>query len=223
LGLASGDQNAGRADPRAAPYVWVTWVAQLMAGAACQWRYWFQARHFLNERATTFGDPTWHLKHSRLVTELEQDLRAEGLDPEIESEFTLALDEKGAQLAGRIDCLVDDPNTRTATVYECKTADPRPKDQIQVLLYMNVLTKRPRFRDKGIRGELVYPGQRHQIRAFPEAFDQEVDFWLRLLMSDTPPRKVPGSDCRFCPITRVDCPERYEPTDGTTWTELEPG
>lgn len=181
-----------------------------MAGAACQWRYWFMAQNQLRAKATSFDDASWHLNHARLLTELERELRALGLEPEIESPFSMPLDKKGAALAGQMDCLVVDPKSGIATVYDCKTGSAKPQHKLQVLVYMHTLTKRLRFRNLGLRGSIVYPDRREDILRFPDGFADNFDFWVQLLLSDVPPRRVPGSDCRFCPITTEDCVERVE-------------
>jgi hypothetical protein len=199
-----------QAIPRRAPYIHAKWMAELMAGAPCQWRYWFLVHNQLQERATEFDDPAWHMKHSRLLTELEQELRAKGLEPEIESEFTMPLNKFGAALAGRMDCLVVDPAAQVATVRDCKTGSPKAADKLQVLVYMHTLTKRLRFRDLGLRGEVVYPDHREEIARFPVGFAEDFDFWIHLLLAEKPPRKVPGQECRFCPISSNDCPDRVE-------------
>jgi hypothetical protein len=168
------------------------------------------AHNQLRQRSAEFDDPSWHLDHSRLLTELERDLRERGLEPEIESPFSMPLDKKGAALAGQMDCLVVDPTTRLATVYDCKTRRPKPQHKLQVLVYMHTLTKRLRFRDLGLRGSVVYPDRRDEIPRFPEGFASDFDFWVKLLLSEEPPRRVPGPDCRFCQITVEDCSERVE-------------
>jgi hypothetical protein len=185
-----------------------------MSGANCQWRYWFQAHHYLNEKARVFDDPAWIMRHSRMLTQLEQELHARGIETEVEYEVGLPVGKEGGRVSGRLDCLGYEEAAETFTVYECKTVAKKQKHALQVLLYMHLLSKGPRFRDKGIRGMLVYESEREELRALPDGFGSEVDFWLQLLTSATPPRKVPGSDCRYCPIASVDCPERQEfPSD----------
>jgi len=205
--------DSRKAKPRESPFIWVTWLADLMAGARCQWRYWFLTHNQLKEKANEFDDPTFQIRHSRLVTELEQELRDQGLNPEIEYEVRVPLDKRGAELKGSIDCLTDDETSQIATVWECKTVEKKQKHALQTWLYMYLLTKRARFRDKGIRGMVVYPRERLPHRSIPDDFPSQVDFFEQLLVADRPPRKVPGSDCRFCPISLVDCPERQEHSD----------
>lgn len=208
VGPSEPDVDCGEATPRPAPFVWATWLVELMAGARCQWRYWFLAHFKLEQKAGGFDDPSWQMRHSRMLTELEQELRDRGLNPEVEYVMSLPIGKQGAQLAGAIDCLTDDEANRVATMYECKTGAKKQKHTLQTWLYMHMLTRKARFRDKGIRGSLVYGTEREEYRGIPEDFGSHVEFHQQLLVSDRPPRKSPGPECRFCPITTVDCPER---------------
>jgi hypothetical protein len=221
LGEPGPDQLS--ATPRGAPYVWATWLVDLMAGARCQWRYWFLSHFKLREKARVFDDPSWQVRHTRMLTELERELQDQGLQPEIEYAITLPIGKQGAQLAGSIDCLTDDDVSQTATVYECKTGAKKQKHTIQTWLYMNMLTRRARFRDKGIRGSVVYGTEREEHRGIPDDFGSHVEFYEQLLVSDRPPRKSPGAECRFCPITAIDCPDRQTDFDYDLLDEGEGG
>lgn len=201
------------ATPRAAAYVWVTWLADVMTGVSCEWRYWFQAHNKLNESARVFDDPKWHLNHTALLSQLEEELTDQGMELDIEYEIKHPIDRKGSMLAGKTDCLSVDPHSN-ATVYDAKTGKPKPSHQVQVMLYIWCLSKRPRFRGMGLRGELVYPDHRESIRGLPEGFDDKVLHWLKKLTKEESPRKAPGQDCRYCPVTQLDCPERVEWVEG---------
>jgi hypothetical protein len=200
----------GMATARKAPYVWMTWLAEAMSDPECSWRYWFLSRYQLNEKAQTFDDPAWAMRHGRLVAELDRELMEAGLDPELNYELTVPLDKRGALLVGRIDLLVVDQARRVATVYEAKTGKPKGSHAMQTMLYMYCLTTRPRFRDLGIRGVLVYPDRREDIPGVPSDLPEHFEFYVSQFLSDRPPRKGPGRACRFCPVTAGDCPERVE-------------
>src|SRR5207249_2027188 len=122
-----------------------------------------------------------------------------------EYELSVPIGKTGAKLNGRIDCLTYDEDRGVATVYECKTGAPKNRDRIQTQLYMYFLTRRPRFRQVGLRGVLVYPNDRVPIRGFPEDFPNNTEYFLGLLAGEAQPRRSPGFDCRDCPITSVDC------------------
>lgn len=200
------------ATPRTSPYIHVSWLARVMDGDPCHWQRWFLAHNKLESRAKEFDASEWTVRHTRLLTDLDNELRSAGLDPEIEYELSVPIGTTGAQLSGRIDCLTVDENRGLTTVYECKTGTPKNRDRIQTMLYMYFLTRRPRFRGLGMLGVLVYPDQREEVRGFPADFPENAEFFLGLLAGDPSPRRSPGIDCRDCPITLVDCPDRIDET-----------
>jgi CRISPR/Cas system-associated exonuclease Cas4 (RecB family) len=214
LGLFRGGQvQTPRGDPipaveRREPYVYITWLAKVMDGAACQWSYAFQIGHLLKTRAHEFINPEWNVAHTRALVELENEIRGKGLAPEVEYELSIQVD--NAKVAGKIDCLVVDDDNRVVTVYEVKTGSPKSRDKLQTQLYMYFLAQRGRtYREYGLRGMLVYPDRREPVDGVPEHFGDDVKFFLDLLIDGTP-RKRPGSNCRDCKIHAVDCPERLE-------------
>jgi hypothetical protein len=202
--------QAVAAVPRPSPYINVSWLARIMAGDPCHWQRWFLVYNRLTTRAREFDGSEWTVRHTRLLTDLSNEILAAHLTPDVEYELSIPIGKSGAQLHGRIDCLVVDEQAQLATVYECKTGDPKNRDRIQTMLYMHFLLQRPRFRGLGMKGVLVYPDHRDTVERFPSDFADNVKFFLDLLLAETPPRKSPGFECRDCSITKVDCPERVE-------------
>ncbi|MGH2966206.1 MAG: PD-(D/E)XK nuclease family protein [Solirubrobacterales bacterium] len=175
--------------------------------------YAFQIGHLLKTRAFEFNNPEWNVAHTRALVELENEVRGQGLVPDVEYELSVQVG--NATMAGKIDCLVVDHDRRLVTVYEVKTGSPKSRDKLQTQLYMYFLAERGRtYREYGLRGVLVYPDHRELVDGVPEHFGDDVQFFLDLLI-DGSPRKRPGSDCRDCKIHVVDCAERVEvPSDG---------
>jgi PD-(D/E)XK nuclease superfamily len=118
----------------------------------------------------------------------------------------------GVTLAGKPDIVALDDTT--ATVVDCKTGRPKISDQIQVQIYMYVLPICfPRLALYGVHGRVVYPDHQVEIAATAadEHFGKHLDYFLELIASDSPPMSAASpSECRFCDITRDDCPERVE-------------
>lgn len=210
------------ATPRSAPYIWVTWLARVMAGSvACHWQYWFQAHHKLSQRQHANFDVTaWTVAHSRLLTELRQELRNQGYFPRAEVPFSvdlpiplsssvddvpLTLD---VRVAGKIDCLVETDDE--VVVFDCKTGAPREADRVQVMIYMHALRQYPQFVERPMRGVVVYPDQRVPVDAPTEVFADHLTYFVRLLVTEEPALREPGPDCRFCSLTALDCDERVE-------------
>lgn len=97
---------------------------------------------------------------------------------------------------------------------DVKTGKPKDSHVVQVLLYLWMLPLAiPVFRDKQLRGRLVYPNGTQEISAalLTDDFVTRASVLIRLLGARTPGRKVPSvAECRFCPISAADCPERIE-------------
>lgn len=199
--------------PRGKPYVWATWLSRVMTGnVSCQWQYWFLARHKLTEeQPATFDSVGWQIRHTRLLTEVRQELMATGVRPNTEFAFQFRVPGCDALINGKIDCLAVDG--RTVTVYDCKTGKPRTSDRAQVMIYMFALSTYPRFAKKRIRGVVVYRQRRIDIPCLPEDFADQISYFTELLVSDGPAVKGPGRDCRFCRITSADCPDRRDMED----------
>ena len=86
--------------------------------------------------------------------------------------------------------------------------------QIQVMIYQHALPLAlPQYRNAKIGGEVVYPDHTERVPrgTLPNQFIEEVGSLIRRLASDVPPKRVPNAtECRFCGITSIDCPDRLE-------------
>ena len=60
--------------PRESPYVWVTWLARLLAGeASCEWASWFRSHHQdWAKPPTDFDSTQWMLDHTALVNQARE-------------------------------------------------------------------------------------------------------------------------------------------------------
>ena len=70
-----------------------------------------------------------------------------------------------------------------------------------------------RYKGLEFRGQAAYTD--HMVEIPPEAVDQlfvrSLSALVQRLGRDGPARRVPSAgECRFCDITRADCPERIE-------------
>jgi len=198
--------------PRSEPYVWVTWMAEVMSGDVdCQWRAWFRSHYRLRHEAEREGGDlaAWRATHTRALSELTRTLASNGLPAQNEYAFKQRLPwHREGIIAGKMDCLVDDEDT--VTVYECKTGMRKSRDHLQVMLYMWALAQEPRFAGKRMRGFLVYEDDQVEVQPYGNFIDDLTHFSGVLCGGDEAPR-VPGYDCRFCPVSDDDCAERQEP------------
>ena len=84
----------------------------------------------------------------------------------------------------------------------------------QVMLYMYAVPN-ALGRHGGIpfTGSVVYPGHSVEMPAtvVDTGFVENMGRLVRRLASKVPARRVPSAaECRYCPITSADCPERMD-------------
>jgi CRISPR/Cas system-associated exonuclease Cas4 (RecB family) len=151
-----------------------------------------------------------HLEHSRLVQAVVREWTQPGVSVETESFVAGRVPPNASLLVGSIDILVQGTSSST-TLIECKTGSHHLSDRLQVLIYMYLWQES--HQTPPVRGLIAYPGSRLEIASLPGDFEGELVKSMAILADSQPPEKAPGIDCRFCPITRVDCPERFEESD----------
>lgn len=203
--------------PRDSTYIWVTWLAKLIAGeVSCDWSIWYRARFEGYTRAPSdFQLAVWTAEHNALLTNTRDERRAQGHDVFVEAQnnFKLQVTER-TLLAGKAD-LVTLSRSGVNTVYDFKTGSPRKSDVIQVMLYMLCLPYgSDRHKGRTFDGCVVYKdGSRTPIpaSATDPSFRKLVRLAVnRLDVAAPPPRAPSSSECRFCDLTLEDCPERLE-------------
>ncbi len=202
------------ATPRQEPYVWVTWISKLLAGESqCEWAAWFRAHHQYERLSSDFDVASWTAEHTALVRDRVASLKADGYDVWVENQNAFRLrGEHGITLAGKPDIIAarDDE----LAVIDCKTGTPRVSDQLQVMVYMIVLPHAiERFRGRVLDGEVCYRQERILIEPFK--ITPQLKDLLRRTMHQVggaaPLERVPShGECRWCDISRRDCPQRIE-------------
>lgn len=202
------------AEPRKSPFIWATWLSKVMSGDGdCQWGAWFQTHNQLGKQQP--DDPAlsaWMVDHTRMVTQLQKDLRFGGLKPLPGMDVAIPNLPYGAVVKGKLDCLTNEDSL--ATVYDCKTGRQKNADTVQVQIYMLALSRMSAFAQKTIRGVVVYKEDRLDVPPISDSFIENFNYFVDLLAGDEEPMKVPSkNDCRFCKITRNDCEERFEGGD----------
>lgn len=200
--------------PRVAPYVWVTWVARLLAGDAhCAWAAWFRAHYTHDRLSSHFDAAKWASEHTAMVHEQAEALRQSAFSVSLEDQNTFRFQgQLGVTLGGKPDIVAwRDGEVR---VIECKTGQPRHADTIQVMIYMLVLPHaQPVWRGRALSGRVRYQATSVDVPA--AALDSDFRSRFREMMAqvggDTTLERVPSiNECRFCDIGRRDCPERLE-------------
>ena len=203
---------------RDGPYFWVTWLTKLLAGEnSCEWAGWFRARHESGSWQQAPGDfdrAGWQMAHTALVNEARE--RWEELDHTVSTERQNHFSLKGysGTLGGQPDLVARKGNT--GTIIDAKTGRDSASHIVQVMLYMYAVPRAiGKHRDVVFDGQVAYTDHVVDIpaSAVDDSFVERLSQLIVRLASETPPRRVPSAgECRFCPITAADCPER-EDTD----------
>ena len=199
---------------RVAPYVWVTWIARLLAGDAhCAWAAWFRAHHTYDRLSSGFDAAKWASEHTAMVREQAETLRQTSYAVSVEEQNTFRLQgQQGVTLGGKPDIVAW--RNGEVRVIECKTGQPHHADTVQVMIYMLVLPHaQPVWRGRTMSGCVRYQNDTVEVPA--EALDSGFRARFREMMAqvggDTALTRVPSfNECRFCDIGQIDCPERVE-------------
>lgn len=202
------------ATPRNGSYTWVTWITGLLAtDDQCRYAAWFKS-HFRYEKVgRTDGTlAKWKAEHGAMVTARVASLIADRWTVFTEAQNKFSLKGKVAILAGTPDIVA--VRDGAALVVDCKSGQPKDKDFWQVCIYMLVVPLvHPAVKDKRLVGEVQY--QTHSLIVQPEEFTlaqrEQITEQIRETGGSTQPARVPSfHECRFCDISKQDCPERIE-------------
>ena len=205
------------------PYIWATWLARLLAGEAhCDWAGWFRSHYQDWVKPTSdFDSARWMMDHTALVKEARESREALGYQVFTEDQNSFTLRGKSATLAGKPDLIAVKGND--LVIVDAKTGRPNPAHSAQVMIYQYALPKAlEQYRGIEFRGHVIYPDGNIQIpvSGLDRKFIDRLGALIRRLADENPARRVPSaSECRWCDITREDCPERVEEieaTEGTT-------
>ncbi|RMD59515.1 hypothetical protein D6833_11325 [Candidatus Parcubacteria bacterium] len=198
--------------PRPRPFVWVSWVAKLLAGEThCAWAAWFKAHYTYPKLPSDFDVAQWTASHTVLVREQVTALLAEGYQVHVEAQNHFTIPGKsGIVLSGKPDIVARREDQ--ALVIDCKTGEPRLSDQLQVLIYLLVLPyTRPQYRSLTWAGRVQY---RHMaVDMAASQIDEQFRAVFRQTMHQvggaTALGRVPSDgECRWCDIGPEVCPER---------------
>ena len=204
------------------PYLHATWIPRYLTGdKSCLWACWFKANYQGYDRMPSdFDVARWTMEHTDLLNRLIADLEEQGCELFIEHQngFRVESSRTGAVISGRVDLMARFPDGR-AVVYDVKTGQEAASHIAQVQLYMYLLpksdlTKWREIPEGSLHGAVVYPGGRQvdiPAESVDDAFEASVADFMQKMTAPVPPRRVPsGPECRFCELTKGDCPERID-------------
>jgi hypothetical protein len=203
------------ARPRRNAYIWVTWIAPLLANTnSCMWAAWFKA-HFTYQKLSSFDDATWQQEHDSMVGSSRDALGADDFHITEEEENKFCLTSGTITLAGKPDLVAT--RSGRAIVVDCKSGMRHAEHLAQVMIYMAVLPfVRLDLSNRPIEGLLQYRDGELLIPA--EAVNPDFRARLRSTIhlvggADAPSRAPSIQECRFCPIGAQDCSNRVESVD----------
>ena len=201
----------------AGPYVWVTWLSKLLVGeSSCEWGSWFKAQHdgsSWDKIPSDFDQVRWLMKHTELLEQTRSYYQRQGYLVTLDSQNSFVLKGNTAALAGKPDLVATRGNK--ALVVDVKVGQPNAANTAQVMLYLYALPRAlPRlYAETSLSGQVVYPDGPVEVpgQAVNQEFVGSLGRLMRRLSSGQAPRRVPSwAECRFCPISSRDCPERVE-------------
>jgi len=207
-------QNAGPAVERSNPFIWVSWLSKLMAGEKqCEWACWFRS-HFIWDKVPSGLDVAkWTADHAQLLRARKAELEAQGFTvyAEDQNSFTLQGTD-GIEVSGKPDIVAI--RGEEAYVEDCKTGNPRHSDHFQVLIYMLSLPHvEGHCKGRKLEGRLVYGNTIVDVPASKIDADLK-DLFRKTVLAiggSEPAPKIPSwGECRYCDISKTDCPERIE-------------
>lgn len=196
--------------------IWVTWLAKAMAGdLSCYWELWFKT-NFENYKKLPESPELarWQINHSRLLYELRKERKAAGEKLFVESMARISHQIKpDLFLEGVPDLIAVSDND--VTIYDCKTGEQKASHQVQVMIYIYyILHQLNRFPGLNPKGKVRYSdGMEIEIpdTLIDEKFIENLNYFINILSSEQPPPKTPSQfECKYCNISKIDCPERMD-------------
>jgi hypothetical protein len=152
----------------------------------------------------------WTIEHTAQVKKRTEALRTAGFIVTVEDQNKGHYNAKaGLSIGFKPDIVAKcgcEMHAKSGRIVDVKTGQPRVSDTVQILLYL-LMT--------GLKeGELYYTKTGQTVPLGEEAADKDflrnLNELISRLVAVEPALKVPGKNCRFCKITRADCPERFE-------------
>ena len=209
---------------RREPYCYVTWIAPYLSGERqCMLYLHYKINYYTPKRESDLG--AWVEEHARMVKQIAQEHSEYGGTITVERENYFAVKSRAVpnlMLGGQCDVVIgeDNGNTGDGLVVDAKTGQKRPKDRIQVMLYMSLLPAVNKIAHitKTPYGELVYKdsgSESIEPSAITVEFKEEVRKLLQAACNNKPVPTPSVSECRYCDLQRV-CPHFIEASTEAT-------
>jgi CRISPR/Cas system-associated exonuclease Cas4 (RecB family) len=157
-----------------------------------------------------FDRAGWQMAHTAMVDEARESWEELGYQVFTERQNSLRLRGESGTLGGQPDLIARKGDA--GTIIDVKTGKPGVAHIVQVMLYMYAVPRAIR-QHQGVvfDGQVAYTDHAVDIpaAAVDDKFVERLSQLIGQLASDAPARRVPSpGECRFCPITAADCPDR---------------
>jgi len=151
------------------------------------------------------------------VHERRTQLEAEGLTVYTEDQNSFRVEGKtGIVVSGKADILAITEDA--AFVEDCKTGNPKNSDHMQVMIYLLLLPVAvDHCKSRSLEGRIIYKESTLDVPS-SKVNDELKQLFRKTVLKvggQAPPKKAPSwGECRFCDISKADCPQRVdvEPT-----------
>ena len=155
-----------------------------------------------------FDTTAWMLEHTALVNKERESLEGTGYVVHTENQNLFRLRGTTATIAGKPDPIGE--KTNEILISDAKTGHRSPSHRAQVQIYQYAVPKAlTQFQGKQARGQVRYPDSYvgSPATSVTPDFVANLGSLIRRLADDVPARRVPSAqECRYCDITRADCP-----------------
>lgn len=208
-------------------FIWPSWISKLVAGESqCIWAAYFKAHYKYDKKPSDFNLAKWTIQHNALLQERRDALERLGFRVLIEDQNSFKWYYKDdVIISGKPDIVAfgqdEDMNgimQPVATIEDAKSGKAKTSDHVQVMLYMLILPKAISiYSDIKFDGCIVYKdGIKNVDIPFEAANDESLKriIWntIETVIGDEAGcRRVPShNECKWCDITKEDCPARME-------------
>jgi len=191
-----------------------TSLAKVLVGEQpCYLSPWIQG-HFKIQKATRdcSGLALWKANHTAALNTVVERFKAEGWKCSVERYFRVT--GQTAILTGKTDLIAQRPDNRPRIV-DVKSGQPRESDVAQVMIEQTAIPLSWQSPHMIFSGEVIYADHTVSIpAAHADELKPKLFLLLKRLATPQRPDAVPSeSNCRFCDVSKADCPERYEGTE----------
>lgn len=204
------------------PKFWATGIAKILVGEQpCELATWLPSHFDIAKRKDEDDSAlvAWRIKHTELLKKHAESMRDAGWKTQLEHFWRV----KGnsAILSGKADIVAQKKDFRPLIV-DTKSGGPRGSDVAQVLLYMVMLPIAWESPSMIFDGKVVY--ETHEVNVTPrqaEEFKPKLFAAMKRLASDVRPEAHPEEQtCRWCSVSKADCPSRIDSKTEDAKTEL---